>query len=566
MDRSNIYSDQDQSSWGEAVEPSRQLPTQEVDTGQARHFWLTSPDAVLVFDSSLVIRSANPSVHRLTGWPVEEIVEQSLELLCPPELQEEYRLHGQTLRNLTREPEARQATEALLQHRSGSQLPVEITLSRYEEEGETMYTAVLHDISKRTQAFADLHFKSTLLEAQSEAAFDGILIVSPNGQILSWNHRFRAMWSMPDDILAEGEDRAAIQAVLQSLVDPQGFLAKIEHLRLHPEESGFDELALLDGRVFERYTAPVVDAKGVNHGRVYFFRDITILRSAERQAEAAHQKLLEASRHTGMAEVACNVLHNVGNVLTSVNVAAEQIAEILQRPNIDHLQKIAGLLEVHKGDVASFLERDAQGQRIPEFVGLLAQSLAEDRERVLEEVSQLRRSIEHIRQVIAEQQSSARRGTVLETVDLAEVVEDALRINAAGLKRHGVRVRQEMSKVPSVRINKHQVLQILVNLIRNAKDAMEGTLSGIKQLTIALRKADADYIEVAVSDTGVGIPSENLACLFDHGFTTRAEGHGFGLHSAALLARELGGSIEASSEGWGCGSIFFLRLPFQPPT
>ena len=329
----------------------------------------------------------------------------------------------------------------------------------------------------------------------------------------------------------------------------------------HPTETCFDEIALRDGRIFDRYTAPVIDTSGVNHGRVLFFRDITQRRRAEVTAEAAQRRLVEASRHAGRAEVASNVLHNVGNVLNTVNIAAEQIATLLQGVGVEHLARVASLLREHEGDLGRFLTTDEQGARLPEFVSLLAHSLAEEHTAALVEVALLRKCIDHIRQVIAAQQDHARPRGPVEVVQLAGMVEDALRINAAALTRHGVRIVCEFQEVPPVAADQHEVLQVLINLIRNAKEALDEIAAEEKRLTLGLSMAGSRTVRLTVTDNGAGIPEENLPRLFEHGFTTRAHGHGFGLHSAWLLVHELGGTLTARSEGPGCGATFTLDLP-----
>jgi signal transduction histidine kinase len=222
------------------------------------------------------------------------------------------------------------------------------------------------------------------------------------------------------------------------------------------------------------------------------------------------------------------------------------------------------LLTEHGNDLAAYLSSDPQGAKLPGFLSLLARTLAEDHAAALREVETLRQSIEHIKQIIAVQQDNARPGRVTESLDLAEIIKDALRINAAALTHCGVRVVQEFAEMAPVLADKHQVLQILVNLIRNAKDALCECTSAEKVLTIRLEASGENFVRCSVIDNGIGIPPENLTRLFEHGFTTRAKGHGFGLHSAALLAHELGGSLSVTSAGRGLGATFTLELPLHP--
>jgi signal transduction histidine kinase len=137
-------------------------------------------------------------------------------------------------------------------------------------------------------------------------------------------------------------------------------------------------------------------------------------------------------------------------------------------------------------------------------------------------------------------------------------------MNAGALARHQLQLmRDYAADVPEILVEKHKVLQILVNLIRNAKYACEESDTPDKLLTVRIINGD-NRVRITVEDNGVGIPPENLARIFSHGFTTRKNGHGFGLHSGALAAQELGGCLTALSEGPGRGATFTLELPAQP--
>ncbi len=188
----------------------------------------------------------------------------------------------------------RQSKESTGLHRIAGEFPVEVSFITYEEKGRILFAAFMCDISERKNAAAELHFKTTLLKTQSEAAFDGIMTVSPSGKILSWNWRFAEMWGLPMKVLALKDDRTAMAAVLGQLTDPDGFLRRVEHLYLHPELSGFDEIALRDGRVFDRYATPVLDLAGECHGRVWFFHDISERRAAAIRESRAPRPLRRA--------------------------------------------------------------------------------------------------------------------------------------------------------------------------------------------------------------------------------------------------------------------------------
>jgi PAS domain S-box-containing protein len=285
---------------------------------------------------------------------------------------------------------------------------------------------------------------------------------------------------------------------------------------------------------------------------------------AEESLRALHKQLLETSRLAGMAEVATNVLHNVGNVLNSINVSATLVDERVRKSRAADVGRLARLLEEHARDLAAFVTSDPKGQKVPEFVRQLAEKLAAEQTAALEELKCLRRNVEHVKEIIAMQQSYARVSGLLENVDVAALLEDTLRMNEGSLARHDIQVVREFAVLPPLCTVKHKVLQILINLVRNAKYACDESGRPDKQLILRATNAEG-RVRIAVIDNGVGIPPENLIRIFSHGFTTRKDGHGFGLHSGALAARELGGSLTAASDGPGCGAVFTLELPCQPP-
>ena len=282
------------------------------------------------------------------------------------------------------------------------------------------------------------------------------------------------------------------------------------------------------------------------------------------ELEQTHTQLLEASRQRGMAEVATSVLHNVGNVLNSVNVSASLVVESVKSPGAASMAKVAALLREHALDLGSYLASDPKGRHIPALLEQLAGDWLGQQQVVVKELESLRANIEHIKEIVAMQQSHAKILGSPEIVNVSDLVEDSLRMNAASLIEHEVRVVREFEKVPPISVEKHKVLQILVNLVRNAKQACDELVDAKRRMTLRIAQVD-DRIRISVSDNGAGIAPENLTRIFAHGFTTRKDGHGFGLHSGALAATELGGSLSAHSDGPGKGATFTLELALQPP-
>jgi C4-dicarboxylate-specific signal transduction histidine kinase len=300
-------------------------------------------------------------------------------------------------------------------------------------------------------------------------------------------------------------------------------------------------------------------------GKVIYYEgcveDITARKEAAAELQRLNGKLVEASRTAGMAEVATGVLHNVGNVLNSVSVSAQLLQDQLKRSKFSSLQQGIALMTENRPKLGAFLTDDPKGKLLPDFLTKVTQHVAGEHERWHEELRQLEANIEHMKQVVAMQQDYARVSDVSEPLVAAELVEDALRMNLAGLERHRVHVERDYQDVPLVIVDKHKVLQILINLIRNAKYALDDGTSPEKRLKLQIYMNGSGRVKVLVSDNGVGIPQENLTRIFQHGFTTRRDGHGFGLHSGAIAAKELGGDLFAHSDGPGLGATFTLELP-----
>jgi signal transduction histidine kinase len=282
------------------------------------------------------------------------------------------------------------------------------------------------------------------------------------------------------------------------------------------------------------------------------------------EVDKLHKELLDASRQAGMAEVASGVLHNVGNVLNSVNVSSAVVSERVTKIDVVSLRDACALFKEHIAELPTYLTTDPQGRQLPEFLGLLAEEMASEQNIVLKELESLRKNIDHIKEIVAMQQDYAKVSGFIEILPVAPLVEDALRLNAGALTRHKIEVVREYDEVPPLSVDKHRVLQILVNLIRNAKYALDERGHSDKRLTIRIGRNERNCIKIDVSDNGIGIPAENLPLIFRHGFTTRRDGHGFGLHSGALAAQEMGGSLRVYSEGPGHGATFTLELPSKP--
>jgi signal transduction histidine kinase len=264
-----------------------------------------------------------------------------------------------------------------------------------------------------------------------------------------------------------------------------------------------------------------------------------------------------------MAEVATGVLHNVGNVLNSVSVTAESIQKRVRNSKISYLSDVVGLLEGHADELGTFMSNEERGKKIPAFLANLSNELLEEQQRALEALEALTKHVQHVADIIQLQQSHSKTKGIIEPTSIEELVEDTLKINAEMITRNKVEVKREIADMPTLLLDRHKLLQILTNLVSNAIYALSQSELVSKILKIQVKESNSGYIRIDVCDNGIGIPEENLPRIFEHGFTTKKTGHGFGLHSTALSVNELNGSIKVHSDGFGKGAVFTVELPFK---
>lgn len=410
---------------------------------------------------------------------------------------------------------------------------------------------------------AELETISIRFGAATKAARAGVYELQQQGGQVWWSETMHELYGR-----SSGDFQPTLESWLQ-LIHPADRAAASqavqtalrEHQPLHTQY----RVELADGTVrhIESLAAAVIDSVGGGSRLVGIDLDITERVAAQQRETALQQQLRDASRHAGMAEVAASVLHNVGNVLNSVNVSASLVSDKLRKSKAAGLGRVVSLLQEHQADLGDFIARDERGRHLPVYLEQLAAQLVSERDHTLQELDALRGNIEHIKEVVAMQQSYAKLAGVTETVDVRALVEEGLRLDANGLERQAIALERQFSEVPPITVDKHRVLQILVNLLRNAKHACQATERSDRCISVRVGRHAAG-VQIAVADNGVGIAPENLTRIFSHGFTTKRNGHGFGLHSGALAARELGGSLRVESAGPGQGATFYLDLPLQP--
>ncbi len=395
-----------------------------------------------------------------------------------------------------------------------------------------------------------------------DTAYDAYVAMDVDGNIVGWNEQAEKTfgWSREEVLGHSLADRIIPEKLREA------HTRGLQHLRRTGEGPVLNkrlELSAIhrDGREF-----PIeITISAVRSGEASLFhaflRDITERQENTRQQEEMNRRLMEASRQAGKAEVAVGVLHNVGNVLNSVNVSAGVINETVRASKVSALGEVVSLIRAQNGGLANFLMNDPRGRLIPELLSRLTDGLRTEHATLTAETGTLVSHVSHIRETVSLQQSHATVSGVSEKLNVRQLVEDALKLEGSAIVRHGIEIVRAWDEVPPVVVDRHKTLQILVNLLRNAKQAMAANGERGKRLDLGIALQTGGRVRITVRDNGAGIAPENLTRIFGHGFTTKEGGHGFGLHISALAAREMGGALKAQSDGVGTGATFTIELP-----
>jgi len=413
-------------------------------------------------------------------------------------------------------------------------------------------------------------FQTALLDSEerfrsiSTAAQDAIIVMDDRSQVAYWNPAAKTIFGYTE----EEALGASVHALLAPARFREAYLLGYPHFRATGKGATvgktIERVAVRkNGEEFPiEISVSAVQNKGQWHA-VGIVRDITERKQAEAERNRLQEQLVAQSREAGMAEVAAGVLHNVGNALNSVNVSAQLVTEKVRSSRVSGLVKASDLIEQHTEDLEEFITSDEKGKHLPDYLNQLSKQLLGERDSVLEELESLIQNIDHIKEIVSMQQSYAALSGVTTSISLSDLVEHALKTYEVGLSAQNVEVVREYEELSMVTTDQHKVLQILMNLVSNANYALANSDAKERRLTFRVGQSGEDRVKVEVEDNGVGIARENLTQIFQHGFTTKKDGHGFGLHSSALAAKELGGSLSVRSDGPGQGATFTLDLPFD---
>lgn len=434
-------------------------------------------------------------------------------------------------------------------------------LTRQAKELRESNEALLGEIAERRRMEEALRTAEERYRSIFENASDGIFQTSVDGEYLEANPALAKMYGYE----SVEEMKASLKDIGRSLyLDPNRREEFRTRIAKTGRVAGFEsQVVRKDGSVIWISESARVVRDSAGNCLYYegIVEDITERKRHQAEVERLHRELLEASRLAGMAEIATGVLHNVGNVLNSVNVSAAEVRDRLSQSRIGHLRKSVEMIDRHREDLGEFFTTDPKGKALPAFLGRLTGHLEEEQGTLVAEMDAMTRHVEHLKQIVSTQQGHARMFGVIETLRPQTLVEEALQLAGDSLERHGIAIETDLSCAAMVSADRHRVLQILVNLLRNAKQAVNEHNPPRRTVRVGIALAGNGRVAISVTDNGVGIAPGNLARIFQHGFTTKKSGHGFGLHTSILAAREMKGDLIVQSDGIGRGATFTLELP-----
>lgn len=284
------------------------------------------------------------------------------------------------------------------------------------------------------------------------------------------------------------------------------------------------------------------------------------VRERTAELEEIQKDLIENAHYAGMAEIATSVLHNVGNILNSISTSGYLVGEAVDKMPLEALERAGDMLRENIDDFPKFLSEDPRGPKLLSYYLTIGDKFKVMDDQIKNNLKQLLDRIDTIKHVVAQQHNYTSNVYQTEDVELQEMVETAIAILREGMNSRGVEIRRDYRPGPKVRIQRTKLIHTLVNVLKNAREAIQ--LAGDKKRVIEIGlKPSSKGMLLAVTDSGIGITDEEMQRIFEHGFTTKERGNGFGLHSCAIAMNDMGGSIWAESPGKGYGTTFFLHFP-----
>ncbi|MDH5694424.1 MAG: ATP-binding protein, partial [Gammaproteobacteria bacterium] len=434
-----------------------------------------------------------------------------------------------------------------------------LAFNRMSEELGKLYRNLETKVQERATQFnrSEVRARTILMNIG-----EGLITTDKLGKIISYNRAAVQMFGWPETGMEE------------KLIDPYISITDIDSVSqsamdLQSEKTGSHRNQVVakneSGKPFFielLSTWLLLDEKLT---RIVLVEDITErLKSAE-SLKMAQESLVESAHKAGMAEFSTGVLHNIGNLLNSVALSGERMQTALD-DNLHHgVKKLRNFLEDEAQDVTVAIKNAEKGSLFIDYIKRLEEEISQERDEIGQELSALKQKLSMMKDIIRTQQNYMRVASFIENFAMIELLEDCVKIEGESLHSRGIILSVECDKHLRVSAVRSKVLQILTNIIKNAKDAVAANkyLNKNSVIHIVCSKQDDGNATIRITDNGVGIEKENLEAIFQYGYSDKENGHGFGLNVSVMTAREMGGNIIAYSEGPGRGATFVLTLPLS---
>jgi two-component system NtrC family sensor kinase len=542
---------------------------------QYRQLVETSQDMIWTLDTQGCWTFVNPAVKDIYGYESEEIIGHHYSEFEPPE---------QTLKNLKifsriLSQESVFHYETVIISKDGRRVNLLCNASVVKDSAGNIVgvTGTATNITELKQAEATVSRNNAILTAQQEASLDAILIIDENRCVASYNGNFSKLWKLPEELINNGDDHQLLEYVLNQLAQPQEFLSQVEYLYQHPDENSFDEILLKDGRILDRYSAPVLGSEGDYYGRIWYFRDITERKQAEvalleskqqlkNQAQELEEALCQLQRSqtqlihnekmSSLGQLVAGVAHEINNPINFINGNIE--------PASEYTQDLLSLLELYEQE---YPQPVAKIQELAEDIDL--EFLKTDLPRLLDS---MKVGADRIREIVLSLRNFSRLDEAeMKDVNIHEGIDSTLMILQNRLKgsdRYAkIEVIKDYGQLPPVECYPGQLNQVFMNLLANAIDALDEIRTTEKTPAINIRTqlADHNQVTISIADNGIGISEKIKKRIFDPFFTTKSVGKGTGMGLAIshqIITEKHGGSLQCAANPQR-GTEFIITIPIS---
>ncbi len=288
------------------------------------------------------------------------------------------------------------------------------------------------------------------------------------------------------------------------------------------------------------------------------------LRETLQKLVEAQRRLLDQAHDAGMAEMAANLMHQVGNNLNNMVSSAEQVVLLADGGQpIELLQRLNGLLEEHETDLATFLTEDERGRKLPDALRRLVGHLAEWRHEIHGESVQLATQVDKLGEVLRAQEQFLQVPRFKTKTDINQTVAEMLEMEETYFKNQGIFVRSELNPLPPLSLEKPRLCHVLLFVLKNAAEALLQHEQLSTRWISVETNLDEDGCVITVEDNGIGMDRNQLQHMYREGYSTKENHLGFGLHYCGNTMREMGGRIEIDSAGVARGARVRLWLPLD---